>query len=220
MNLKEYITSKVQSLLVENKEVCYDCESIAPKYKTQHIQENISKFSTISLNMQYHIEKELPLCESVFRVGSEAYVKLYKEARVLKQANLIELAGNDDWLLENTQIGEREFYKNELVALDVPFVYNEAEFKGEKVKLNKPKRGGSKKYYVYVKDPKTKKVKKVSFGYPGMSVKIGNKKLSQAFAKRHDCKNKKDRTKASYWSCNITRYASLLGLGKPASRYW
>jgi len=53
-----------------------------------------------------------------------------------------------------------------------------------------------------------------------MSVKIGNKKLSQAFAKRHDCKNKKDRTKASYWSCNLPRYASLLGLGKPASRYW
>jgi hypothetical protein len=220
MNLKEYLKDKIQSLLIEHEEICYDCESIAPKYKTLHIQENIAKFSTVSLNMQYHIEKELPLCESVFRVGSEAYVKLYKEARVLEQANLIELAGNDKWLIENTQIGEREFYENELVALDVPFVYNEAEFKGEKVQLNKPKRGGSKKYYVYVKNPKTKKIKKVSFGYPGMSVKIGNKKLSQAFAKRHDCKNKKDRTKASYWSCNLPRYASLLGLGKPASRYW
>ena len=29
--------------------------------------------------------------------------------------------------------------------------------------IGKPKRGGSKAYYVYVRNPKTKKVKKVSF---------------------------------------------------------
>ncbi len=33
--------------------------------------------------------------------------------------------------------------------------------------LNKPKRGGSKKFYVYVRDPKSKRVKKVSFGMAG-----------------------------------------------------
>ena len=40
----------------------------------------------------------------------------------------------------------------------------EAEYQGKKVELNKPKRGGSKKYYVYVKNPKTDRVKKISFG--------------------------------------------------------
>ena len=215
MNLKEYIQAKLSQLL-EYYEPCADCESVAPTYSSQ-LNENTSK---ISLNMKYHIEKELPLCESVFRAGSETYVDLYHEARKLTESNIIKLEGNDKWLLENTDIGKASLYEDEIVFLDVPYVLNEAEFKGEKVQLGKPKRGGPKKYYVYVKNPKTKRVKKVTFGYPGMSAKIGNKKLAQAFAKRHRCSEKKDRTKASYWSCNLPRYASLLGLGKPASRYW
>jgi len=215
MNLKEYIQEKLFYLL-EYYEPCTDCENVAPVYSNK-LNENTSK---TSLNMKYHIEKELPLCESVFRVGSETYVDLYYEARRLTEQNIIELKGNDKWLLENTDIGKMGLYENQIIALDVPYVLNEAEFKGKKVQLGKPKRGGPKKYYVYVKDPKTKKVKKVTFGYPGMSAKIGNKKLAQAFAKRHKCPEKKDRTKASYWSCNLPRYSSLLGLGKPASRYW
>ena len=46
----------------------------------------------------------------------------------------------------------------------------EAEYEGKKVKLNDPIRGGSKKFYVYVKDGD--KVKKVSFGdTTGLSIK-------------------------------------------------
>ena len=87
--------------------------------------------------------------------------------------------------------------------------------------LNKPKRGGSKKFYVYVRNPKTKKIKKVSFGdTTGLSAKLNNPKARKAFAARHDCKNKKDRTKASYWSCNLPRYAKLLGIKSNFSGYW
>ena len=96
---------------------------------------------------------------------------------------------------------------------------NEAEFKGKKVSIGKPKRGGSKKFYVYVKDGD--KVKKVSFGdTTGLSAKLNNPKARQAFAARHDCKNKKDRTKASYWSCRLPRYAKLLGFKTTFSGYW
>jgi hypothetical protein len=98
---------------------------------------------------------------------------------------------------------------------------NEAEFKGKEVQLGKPKRGGSKKFFVYVKDPKTKKVKKVSFGdTTGLSAKINNPKARKAFAARHNCKNKKDRTKAGYWSCNLGRYAKSLGMKNNFSGYW
>ena len=97
---------------------------------------------------------------------------------------------------------------------------DEAEFKGKDVPLNKPKRGGSKAYYVYVRDPKTKKVKKVSFGSGGLRAKIKNKEARNAFAKRHNCKDKKDRTKAGYWSCNLPRYASALGLGANMNTFW
>jgi hypothetical protein len=87
--------------------------------------------------------------------------------------------------------------------------------------IGKPKRGGSKKFYVYVRDPKTKKIKKVSFGgTTGLSVKINDPKARQAFAKRHDCKNKKDRTKPSYWSCRIGRYWKQLGGDKNFSGFW
>ena len=40
---------------------------------------------------------------------------------------------------------------------------SEADYRGKNVELNKPKRGGSKKFYVYVKNPKTGNIKKVSF---------------------------------------------------------
>ena len=97
---------------------------------------------------------------------------------------------------------------------------DEAEFKGKDVPLNKPKRGGSKAYYVYVRDPKTKKIKKVSFGSGGLRAKIKNKEARNAFAARHRCKDKKDRTKAGYWSCNLPRYAQALGLGANMNTFW
>ena len=101
---------------------------------------------------------------------------------------------------------------------------DEAKKKKKKKKkdppLGKPKRGGSKAYYVYVRDPKTKKIKKVSFGSGGLRAKIKNKEARNAFAKRHNCKNKKDRTTAGYWSCNLPRYAEQLGLGSNMNTFW
>ena len=85
--------------------------------------------------------------------------------------------------------------------------------------IGKPKRGGSKKFYVYVRDKG--KIKKVSFGdTSGLSAKINNPEARRAFAARHDCKNKKDRTKASYWSCRLPRFAKLLGLKSSFSGFW
>ena len=86
--------------------------------------------------------------------------------------------------------------------------------------IGKPKRGGSKAYYVYVRDPKTKRIKKVSFGSGGLRAKINNPKARQAFAKRHRCSEKNDRTKPSYWSCRLPRYAKALGLGNNKNTFW
>jgi len=96
---------------------------------------------------------------------------------------------------------------------------NEAKEKKKTPPIGKPKRGGSKKFYVYVRKPGGK-IKKVSFGQVGMSAKINDPKARQAFAARHDCKNKKDKTKASYWSCRLPRYAKLLGLKSSFSGFW
>jgi hypothetical protein len=87
--------------------------------------------------------------------------------------------------------------------------------------IGKPKRGGSKKFYVYVRNPKTKKIKKVSFGdTSGLSAKINNPEARRAFAKRHKCGTGEPKTSARYWSCRLPRFAKLLGLKGSFSGFW
>ena len=102
---------------------------------------------------------------------------------------------------------------------------DEAKKKKKKKKdppIGKPMRSssGGSAYKVYVRDPKTKNVKTVRFGSGGLRAKIKDPKARNAFAKRHKCSQKKDRTKASYWSCNLPRYAPALGLGNKMNTYW
>ena len=87
----------------------------------------------------------------------------------------------------------------------------EAEYRGRKVKLNKPMRGDVKKFKVYVKDPKTGNVKKVNFGHGGTSAKKAGQKTMRirksnparrkSFRARHRCHTPGPKTKARYWSC-------------------
>ena len=179
--------------------------------------------SLLSEGLQYHIDKKIPLFETVYRIGSDKHLSLIKEARKMYSRNIIDLCEDDEALIK-THLGEFALYEGVSIPLDLPMLneeeIEEAEFKGKDVPLNKPKRGGSKAYYVYVRDPKTKKIKKVSFGSGGLRAKIKNKEARNAFAARHNCKNKKDRTKASYWSCRLPRYASLLGLKSKFGGYW
>jgi len=74
-----------------------------------------------------------------------------------------------------------------------------ATYRGKKVTLNKPVRGGSKKSYVYVKDGN--KVKKVSFGDKKMSIKKNQPGRKKSFLARHKCSTPGPKTKARYWSC-------------------
>ena len=94
---------------------------------------------------------------------------------------------------------------------------NEAEYKGKKVSLGKPQRGGSKKFYVYVKCGDN--VRKISFGDPNLSVKVGDPKRRASFVARHKCKEKNDRCTAGYWSCRIGRYPNLTG-AKQRYTWW
>ena len=77
----------------------------------------------------------------------------------------------------------------------------EAEYQGKKVTLNDPIRGGSKKFYVYVKN-EAGKVIKVSFGdTTGLSIKRDDPARRKSFRARHNCDNPGPKTKARYWSC-------------------
>ena len=123
-------------------------------------------------------------------------------------------------------------FEGKKVPLDFPIELTEEEIQelfaeaAKKKKKNppigKPMRSssGGKAYKVYVRDPKTKNIKTVRFGSGGLRAKINDPKARQAFAKRHKCSTKKDRTKASYWSCRLPRYAKLLGLKSSFSGFW
>jgi hypothetical protein len=183
---------------------------------------------TVSEGLQYHIENNLRLTENVYRPFSDEYFNLINESRVRYENGDINLFGEDLWIVK-TDIGKTAIYEGSEVWLDIPFideteVINEAEYQGKNVELNKPKRGGSKKFYVYTKNPKTGKVIKVSFGAKSgggkLAVKFKDPKRRKAFADRHNCATKKDKTSPGYWSCRLPRYAKALGLGNNMNTFW
>jgi len=172
----------------------------------------------ISESILYHINNNLPITENVYRIYSEEFFKLYTEAKNLMENGVVQFFGDDLELL-HTNIGETGLYEGNEVYLDIPFVDGEEEYlveakhRGRNVKLNKPFRtpGGPKKFAVYVKTPGGN-IKKVTFGDPNLRVRSSNKKAAKSFRARHKCAQKKDRTTAGYWSCNISRYRKALGI--------
>ncbi len=188
---------------------------------------NFNLFNTekIKENIKYHLENNKSITENIFRPGSEAFYGVIKESRDLFDSGKIDLCDIDRNLYESTDIGKFGMFNGELVPLDLPIEnieeINEAEYKGKEVQLNHPMRGGAKKYHVYVKNPKTGKVKKISFGdsHGGLTAKVSDPKARKSFAARHQCHLKKDKTKAGYWACRINRYGYLWN-NKTYPGYW
>jgi hypothetical protein len=88
----------------------------------------------------------------------------------------------------------KDKYKKEELDID------EAEYQGRDVPLGKPMRGDTKKFKVYVKNPRGNVVK-VNFGDPNMKIKKSNPARRKSFRARHNCDNPGPRHKARYWSC-------------------
>lgn len=216
MNLRKLVNE-----VLEGK----DCCTATKPTKAPILNENLQSRVLITEHLQYHIDSKLPLSKNTFRYGSKAFLDLWKEARSLYSRDILDVSGIDKEIITETKLGEYGIFEGQIVPLDMPILeegeVNEAEYQGKKVEIGKPKRGGAsgKKFYVYVMDKG--KVKKISFGDSGgLSSKVNNPKARQAFSKRHNCPQKKDRTKASYWSCRIGRYWKSLGGSKNFSGYW
>ena len=168
----------------------------------------------------------MSLTDNVFRVYSENYFNLVNEVRLLWENDKIELNEEDTMMVES-DLGKKIKVGKEIIYLDAPYILevetesdilSEIKHHGKNVNLNKPFRtsGGPKKFAVYVKS-KSGGVKKVTFGDPKLKVKNANKKAAKSFRARHKCDQKKDRTTAGYWSCNVGRYSKQLGLASSNS---
>lgn len=176
----------------------------------------------ISEGLSWHLENSVPLYENVYRFGSNNYFKLFNEARKLYNRGLLEVTSSIDRWLMNTDVGKIGIYEGRYVMLDIPIPIKEAEYQGKEVQLNKPERSsGPKKYQVYVKND-SGNVVKVNFGDKkgGLRAKIKDPEARKAFASRHDCKSKTDKTKPGYWACNMPKYAKALGMGDNMNTYW
>lgn len=177
----------------------------------------------LSEGMKYHIDNNIPLTENIYRPSSKKYFEIFEEARQLHKEGKLQLTEDETKILENTDLGKFGLYNKIRVPLDFPMSEEqllEAKHQGKEVQLNKPKRGGSKKFYVFVRKPGGG-IKKVSFGdTTGLKAKINNPKARKSFAARHKCAQNKDRTSAGYWACRLPRYASMLGLKSNFGGYW
>lgn len=185
----------------------------------------------VSPQLAFHLDEGLPLVENIFRAGSSMFFEVFKEVRQLYKEQAIKLDEEDSFFIAETLIGETGIFEGKKVNLDFPLPYRgtfkeivEAKYKGRDVKLNKPKRGGSKKFYVYTKNPKTGNVIKVEFGAKeggqSLSVKLKDPEARKNFATRHNCEEKKDKTKPGYWSCRLPRFAKALGLSQTNAQWW
>jgi hypothetical protein len=171
----------------------------------EHLTEKV-----INEAFEYHLENNIPFDECVFRYGSDMYFSFVNHLRECYNNSLLENYeySEDELELINSDLGEFVMYEGEMVPLDL--IMEE-----ETPELNKPKRGGPKKFFVHTRDPKTGNVKKVSFGdTTGLTVKYDNPERKKAFAARHNCSDANDKTTPKYWSCRINRYMAKTPAGR------
>ena len=183
---------------------------------------------TLEEAVSYHQNADVGFDRNIFRPGSTNFFALFRRARRLYQEGSYAPKTVDELELLESDVGRFGFYEGQLVPLDYPIEFgneehlNEAEYKGKKVELNKPKRGGD-GAYVYVnsgkkdKDGKIK-VKKVSFGSSmpdAMGDSEAHRKRRKSYGDRHNCSDKKDKTQAGYWSCRATKF-----FGRDIAGWW
>ena len=175
---------------------------------------------------KFHINHEIPITENIYRRGTNKYFELFREIRELSSLGMYKLNEEEKHLIEETDIGEFGMFEGQKVPLDFPMLIEEdfdtinEKKKKKNPPLNKPSlnTGGGKKYKVFVRNPKTGGIKKVTFGDKkgGLKGNWNNAEARASFAKRHKCAEKKDKTKAGYWACRAHKY---FGKNVPG-RFW
>lgn len=178
--------------------------------------------------ISYHVDNKVPFSENVYRIGSDNYFTVIREARRLYKAGKLQALNEEDQdLFENSDLGEWAMFGGERVPLDFPMYVETLEERKKKKKkkkkdppIGKPMKnsGSGKKYKVFVRNKKTGRIKKITYGDSkgGLKGNWNNAEARSSFAKRHKCAEKKDRTKPGYWAC---RAHKDFGTNVPG-RFW
>lgn len=180
------------------------------------------QYNSLSENMIYHVERNIPIRESVFRAGSDAQNELLIETRKLYESGY-ELNPADLELMESTDSGRQAWNDktDSMVVLDSPSRVTKAIRKQYASTKNK-------KYYVWrpgkgthtTQDgKKVPKAKLIAFGHKDYEVRTCDEEARKSFISRHGCSSKTNRDTAGYWACHAPR---LFGkqLGLTCSKTW
>ena len=190
------------------KNVATDPKKKKSKKESLNINEFIENYIAENLlgsGLQEHIAKGIPVHQNLYRIGSTCYFNMFRQARNLDKLGLYESSNEEElYYLRETNLGEWAMFEGEEVPLDFP-MYEETLEEKKDPPIGKPTKntGGGKKYKVYVRNPKTGNVKKITYGDSkgGLKGNWNNAEARKSFAARHNCADKKDRTKAGYWAC-------------------
>ena len=200
---------------------------IITKSKLREIVLDEVRKTVFQEGLRHHYVNRIPVHESIYRVGSPCYFNVIKQARDFYKKGLYEAVNEEErHILENTSLGEWAIINGEEVPLDFPMFVDETldERKKNKKKkkdppIGKPSRntGSGKKYKVFVRNPKTGKIKKITYGDAKGGLKGGwnSAEARKSFDSRHKCAQKKDRTKAGYWDCRAHK-----DFGPGIGRFW
>ena len=163
----------------------------------------------LSEGLKHHIDAATPLTNNIYRVGSKEYFNIMREARLAYKSGTYKPLNEEEEQMLNSDLGEWAMFEGERVPLDFPmYIENLNEKKKKKKKkdppIGKPTKntGGGKKYKVFVRTP-SGRIRKITYGDSkgGLKGNWNSAEARKSFASRHNCAEKKDRTKAGYWAC-------------------
>jgi hypothetical protein len=171
----------------------------------------------INEHIRYHIENGLSISDSIFRVGSDAYLDFVNEMRKLFSEGKIKVSENDQFILEKLYTGKKGTYTDPDTGKKTSVTLDDPRISPSDIKTL---------YYVYRPSPSGEKDKdsglpkaimigfgeKPGAGKPDVRDKHQDPGRRAQFLARHNCKEKDDPYASGWWSCNIHRWYKQLGL--------
>lgn len=171
----------------------------------------LTKNIKISEGLSYHIKEQINIHQNIFRIGSDEYYSLIKEARSLFLKGFLKTSNpNDQFLFERLQTGTKAKYKPygkddwREVSLDDPFILRDDRRKNHR-------------FGVYIDSgEKTDNgeiiAKFIGFSSPDGEIANYDEGRSKSFLARHKCSEKKDKNTPGFWACNVALFHKQLGL--------
>lgn len=160
----------------------------------------------------HHIDHNIPINESVMRLGSESFTEYVCFVRELYEDGFYEpINEHERFLMERLSTGSKGVYDGKEVVLDTPF-----RLRGDKKEFGvyRPSKTGKKD------DKGRRKAVLVKWGDPNLPVRNDDKDASKSFWARHKCDTKTDQYTAGWWACYAPqKFGDVLKLKGGKSRW-